>query len=123
MSRGVLSRGTRAGAMLAAFAVALAFVGLSPSFSWVPEIPLLAVATLVPLSVFATTGFRAGRQSGRVVDGLAAGAVAGAISGAVGGLSYVYFGKPALNIVVGLALGTIGGGVVGALGGRFGIER
>ena len=123
MSQIAISEGTRAGAALAACVVVLAVVGLTPSLSWVPEVPLLAVATLLPLFVLGLTGVRVGLRSRRMLGGLLAGAVAGAISGAVGGITYVWFGKPLLNIAVGLALGTVGGAVLGALGAQLAVRR
>lgn len=107
--------GLRVGVVLAAGAVVLAVVGLTPSFSWVPEAPFLLVATLVPLLGFAFAGYRSASVSHRTIDGLIAGAVAGLLSGAVGGLSYVAFGKPLLNMIVGPVIGAVGGSVVGAV--------
>jgi hypothetical protein len=89
-----LWEGARAGALLAVCVVVLAVIGLTPSFSWVPEVPLLAVAILLPLVVYGLTGFRVGLRSQQMLGGLLAGAVAGIISGGFGGLSYVWFGKP-----------------------------
>jgi hypothetical protein len=93
--------------------VLLAFVGLAPAFSWVPEAPLLAVSVLVPLVAYAITGVQRSRL---VRDGVAAGAVAGITSGFVGGVAYVFFGKSLLNVPVGLALGCIAGAFWGAVG-------
>lgn len=39
----VFAEGVRAGLVLAACVVVLAILGLDPSMSWVPEVPLLAV--------------------------------------------------------------------------------
>ena len=102
--------------MLSGLVVVLAFVGLTPAFSWVPEVPLLGVSVLVPLVGYAVTGYRAGRRSGRVASGVIASAVAGVVSGFAGGLSFVLFDKPLLNIPVGMALGCIAGAVWGAVG-------
>jgi hypothetical protein len=87
-----------------------------------PEVPLLAVAFLLPLGVYAFTGFRAGRRSARILDGLIAGAVAGVISGGIAGVSYVLFGKSVMNVAVGLLLGALGGAAVGAAGARLGMR-
>jgi hypothetical protein len=108
--------GIRAGIALSVFVVLFAFVGLAPEFSWLPELPLLAISVLVPLVAYTITGISAARRSGRVRNGVVAGAVAGIISGVVGGLLYVLFGKSLLNIPVGLALGCIAGAVWGAVG-------
>ena len=123
MTRVAFSEGARTGIALGICVVALALVGLTPSFSWVPELPLLAVAVLLPVFVYWLAGFRVGLRSRKVIDGLFAGSVAGAISGAVGGLSYVWFGKPLLNVLVGLALGTLAGAVLGALGALVAVRR
>jgi len=96
--------------------VGLAFVGLTPAFSWVPEGPLLGVSVLVPLVGYAVTGYRAGKRSGRVASGVIASAVAGVLSGFAGGFSFVLFDKPLLNIPVGIALGCIAGALWGAVG-------
>jgi hypothetical protein len=102
-----LTEGLRFGAILAAFAVIFAIVGLSPSFRWVPEIPLLLVAGLIPAVILTVAGYRAGALSG---------ALAGAIGGVVGGVAYVVYGKPVLNIPIGLVAGSAGGLALGALG-------
>lgn len=102
--------------MLSVFVVLLAFVGLTPALSWVPEVPLLAVSVLIPLVGYAITGYRGGRRSGRVTSGAIASAVAGAVSGLAGGLAFVFYDKPLLNIPVGTALGCIAGAVWGAAG-------
>jgi hypothetical protein len=112
----MVALGIRAGIAVSAFVVLIAFVGLAPEFSWVPELPLLAISVLVPLVAYAITGVRAARRSGHVRNGVGAGAVAGIISGFVGGLSYVLFGKSLLNIPVGLALGCIAGVFFGGAG-------
>ena len=102
--------------MLSGLVAVLAFVGLTPAFSWVPEVPLLEVSVLIPLVGYAVTGYRAGRRSGRVASGVIASAVAGVVSGFAGGLSFVLFDKPLLNIPAGMALGCIAGAVWGAVG-------
>jgi hypothetical protein len=103
VTRIALAEGANAGAVLGSCVVVLAAIGLAPSFSWVPEVPLLALVTLLPLGVFGLTGFQVGLRSRRMFGGLLAGAVVGAISGGAGGLSYVLFGRPLLNIAVGSA--------------------
>jgi ABC-type uncharacterized transport system permease subunit len=100
--------------------VLLAFIGLTPALSWVPEVPLLVVSVLIPLVGYAITGYRAGMISGRVTSGVIASAVAGAVSGFVGGLSFVAFDKPVLNIPVGIVLGGTAGAVWGAIGATLG---
>jgi hypothetical protein len=102
--------------VLSVFVVLIAFVGLTPALSWVPEVPLLAISVLIPLVGYAITGYRAGKRSGRVTSGVIASAVAGVVSGLAGGLSYVLFGKSLLNIPVGIALGFVAGAVWGAAG-------
>jgi hypothetical protein len=115
--------GLRVGVVLAAAAVVLAVVGLTPSFSWLPEIPLVLTAALIPLIGFAFAGYRSAAVSHRALDGMIAGAVAGLLSGAIGGLSYVLFGKPLLNVIVGPAIGAVGGALVGAVAGFLALRR
>ena len=105
---------------MSAVAVLFAVVGLTPSFSWVPEVPLLAAGVLLPAAILGATGFRAGARSRNVFAGALAGAIAGALGGFVGGVSYVVFGKPALNIAVGLLAGAVLGGAIGATGALLG---
>lgn len=81
--------------------------------SWIPEVSLIGAAILLPFAAFGLTGYRASKRSGRSLAGALASGLAGAISGGVGGVSYVLFGKPALNVAVGLLLGTASGAVVG----------
>ena len=115
--------GLRVGVVLAAAVVVLAVVGLTPSFSWIPEAPFLLVATLIPLLAFGFAGYRSASASHRALDGMIAGAVAGLLSGAVGGLSYVAFGKPLLNVFVGSVFGAVGGALVGAVAAFFALRR
>jgi hypothetical protein len=115
--------GLRVGVVLALGVVVLAVVGLTPSFSWVPEAPFLLVATLVPLLGFAFAGYRSASVSHRVLDGVIASAVAGLLSGAIGGLSYVAFGKPLLNMIVGPVIGAVGGAVVGSIAAFLALRR
>ncbi len=119
----VLSEGIREGLILGVVVVALGVAGLSPSFRWVPEVPLLAAFVVVPALVIGVAGYRAGGRAGRVAPGAFAGAIAGAIGGCVGGLTYVAFGKPVLNVVLGAAVGVVGGAIVGAVGARLGTRR
>jgi len=115
--------GLRVGVVLAVAVVVLAVVGLAPSFAWVPEVPLLLTATLVPVVGFAFAGYHCASASHRVLDGVIAGAVAGLLSGASGGLSYVLFGKPLLNLIVGPAIGAVGGALVGAVAAFLALRR
>lgn len=116
MNGTVWSEGLRSGVVLAGCAVVLAFLGLTPSLSWIPEVPLLGAAILIPIAVLGITGYRAGLRSGRVVAGALAGAIAGSLSGTVGGICYVVFGKSAINVLAGLLLGALGGAAFGAAG-------
>ena len=109
--------GLRVGAVLAVGVVILAVVGLTPSFSWIPEIPLLLTATLIPVLGFGFAGYRTTLTTHRASDGMVAGAAAGMLSGVIGGLAYVAFGRPILNLIVGPLVGAIGGAVVGAISG------
>jgi len=59
-----LSEGIWAGLALAAGVVVLAVLGLHPALAWIPEVPLLGLALLVPLAAFGCAGYRAGRRSG-----------------------------------------------------------
>jgi hypothetical protein len=108
--------------VLSAFVVLLAFVGLTPLFSWVPELPLLAVSVLIPLVGYAATGYQAQRQSGRVGGGVLAAAVAGVVSGLAGGVSFVLFDKSLLNIPVGVGLGCAAGAAWGAAGALLSVQ-
>ena len=96
--------------------ILFAVVGLSPSLTWVPEVPLIAAAVLLPIAIFGIAGFRAAARTRVVSAGALAGSLAGAIGGFVGGVSYVFFGKPALNIAVGLVAGAVAGAAVGTVG-------
>jgi hypothetical protein len=122
MTQTALSEGTRAGGVLAVWTIVLAVLGLTPAFSWVPEVPLLTVGAAVPAVVLGFTGFRVAFSSRRIAPGVIASALAGAISGGVGGLAYVAFGKPLLNVAAGLVLGAVGGAVLGALGSLVGVR-
>ncbi|HEV2009452.1 MAG TPA: hypothetical protein VGS17_00290 [Candidatus Limnocylindria bacterium] len=112
--REITTEGFRVGIPLAACVVVLADVGLTPTFSWVPEVPLVLIALAVPIAAFSIAGMRAGTRSRTWVAGALAGAITGTIGGAAGGLAYVAFGKPLLNIAVGTVAGALGGAIVGA---------
>jgi hypothetical protein len=112
----IAREGLRWGAILGLCSVALAVIGLSPAFSWVPEVPLIGAAILLPVAILIWTGFRAATQSGRLAAGPLAGALTGAIGGCVGGIAYSIAGKPALNIAVGHLAGAFSGAVFGLAG-------
>ena len=116
MKTTVLSEGLLGGAILGVVAVAFGVLGLSPSFSWIPEAALLAALVLVPIGVTGAIGGRAAMHTGRLMSGTLAGLIAGAIAGCVGGLTYFAFGKPALNVLI----GTLGGALLGAIAGMVG---
>jgi hypothetical protein len=119
-SRAVLVEGVRGGVALGACVIVLAVLGLTPSLSWLPEVPLVTVALLLPVVAYALIGRRAGLRSGRLASGALAGALAGAISGGVGGVAFVLFGKSALNVAAGILLGVVVGALVGAAGALLG---
>jgi hypothetical protein len=96
--------------------ILFAVVGLSPSLTWVPEVPLLAAAVVLPIAILGIAGFRAGARTRLVRAGAFAGSLGGAIGGFVGGVAYVSFGKPALNVAVGLMAGGLGGAAIGMMG-------
>lgn len=91
-------------------------VGLWSSFTWVPEAPVLAGFVLVQVGTLYVTGRLAGTRGMSLMAGALAGAIAGALGGCAGGLTYVAFGKPAINVVVGLLAGALEGGIVGGGG-------
>ena len=103
--------------------VLLAILGLTPSLSWIPEVPLLMAAVLLPVAACVLTGLRVGWQAGVFLPGAVGGAITGGIGGGLGGLSYVLFGKPLLNIMVGLFAGLAGGAVAGAVGALIAVRR
>jgi hypothetical protein len=122
LNRVIMAEGLRSGAILSLYAVALAVLGLTPALSWIPEVPLIGAAVLLPVALLIWTGFRATARSGRLVAGPLTGALTGAIGGCVGGIAYLLAGKPALNISVGLVAGALAGaafGFTGALLGRY----
>jgi hypothetical protein len=113
----VLSAGLRGGAILVVAAtIVFGIVGLSSSFTWVPQAPLLAGFVLVQAGTLYLTGRRAGTRAASLMAGALAGAIAGALGGCAGGLTYLAFGKPAINILVGLLAGALEGGIVGGGG-------
>ena len=109
-----LAVGIGSGSALSFAVVVFAFVGLNPSFSWVPEIPFLAFVGVVVALDLAVAGTRAARITGRARDGAMAAALAGAIGGVVGGVCYILSGKSAANLLVLPVLGMIAGTIVGA---------
>jgi hypothetical protein len=111
-----LSLGLRGGAILVVVAIVFGIVGLSSSFRWVPEAPLLAGFVLVQVGTLYLTGRRAGTRATSLIPGVLAGAIAGALGGCAGGLTYLAFGKPAINILVGFLAGALEGGIVGGSG-------
>ena len=122
LNRVIRAEGLRSGAILSLCAVALAVLGLTPALSWIPEMPLIGAAIVLPVALLIWTGFRAATRSGRLVAGPLTGALTGAIGGCVGGFAYLLAGKPPLNIAVGLLAGALGGaafGLMGALLGRY----
>jgi hypothetical protein len=119
----VLGEGLRAGIGLGVIVVMLTILGLTPPFAWIPEVLLVGSALLIPIGAYGLAGYRAGRRARSLVAPALVGALAGLISGGIGGLSYVAFGKGALNLGVGLGLGTFGGAVIGAAGGLPGGVR
>ena len=59
MYRHGLALGIAGGLLLALFAVVFAILGLTPSLSWIPEVPLLAGAVIIPVAILMVTGHRA----------------------------------------------------------------
>jgi hypothetical protein len=113
--RTALLEGIRGAAVLVGCVVVLAVLGLSPSLAWIPEVPLVATAVVVPGFVLGLTGYRATQRDPRLLAGAIAAGLAGAIGGGVGGVAYVVFGKPLLNVPVGVVVGLIGGATIGLL--------
>jgi hypothetical protein len=105
------------GSALAVFAVVFGILGLTPSLTWIPELPLLVVGAVVQVLLLAGAGWRARLRSGKRIGGFLAGALAGAMGGVAGGTCYVVYGKPALNLAVGLVVGVAAGFVIGGLAG------
>lgn len=94
MGRVLLAEGTRSGLLLSVFVVVVAVLAPAPAFSWVPELPLIVVALMVPVAAYAVTGFRVRRRTGRLLAAWLASALAGGISGFVAGISML-----ALNLI------------------------
>ena len=111
-----LAFGIAGGLSLALLAVVFAILGLTPSLSWIPEVPLLAAAVIVAMAILLVTGHRAYIRTLDVVAAMLAGSLAGAVGGLVGGVSYVVAGKSAVNVVAGLLAGVVGGGFLGWAG-------
>jgi hypothetical protein len=118
-----LTAGVRAGAVLAAFAILLAILGLSPGLTWIPEVPLLTVAGVMPIAILTVTGYRAWSTSGSIVISAIVGATAGGIGGCAGGVAYVVFGKPVVNVVAGAIVGVAAGALLGAVGALVAARR
>lgn len=118
-----VTAGVRAGLVLAACAILFAILGLTPSLSWIPEIPLLAIAGLVPVTLLTATGYRAWKSFRTTLMAAIAGATAGGIGGCAGGLAYVVYGKPVLNVVVGTIVGIAAGATLGAIGAMVAARR
>jgi hypothetical protein len=119
----VLTEGIRGGVVLIVAAVVLGIAGLSPSLTWIPEAPVLAAFALVPLGVVAVTGYRTGMRIKRTSAGALAAALAGAAGGFAGGLTYMAFGKPAINVLVGVLAGALQGAIVGGGMAWYAIRR
>ncbi len=110
----VLREGLSGGAALGVFAAVFAALGLTPSLSWIPEVPLLGIGILVPVLILVRTGYRTGGRGATVAAGAIAGALAGAAGGLVAGIAYVLYGKPLVNLPVDMVFGAVGGAVLGA---------
>jgi hypothetical protein len=119
----VVTEGLLGGAILGVTGIVFGVLGLSPSFSWIPEALLLAAFVLVYVGIAGAIGGRAGMHSGRVMAGTLAGLIAGAIAGCAGGLTYVAFGKPVLNVVIGTIGGALAGGIAGMAGAVLDLRR
>jgi hypothetical protein len=96
--------------LLAVFAVVFAVLGLTPSLTWIPELPLLGAAAVIPVAVLGLAGYRAGWRSA-------------SLAGAIGGIAYFVYSKPIVNVAVGLLLGTVGGALIGVAGARWAPRR
>ena len=116
MYRKGLAFGIAGGLLLALFAVVFALLGLTPSLSWIPEVPLLAAAVIIPVGILLVTGHRAYAMTLDTVAAMLAGSLAGALGGLAGGVSYAVAGKSAVNVVAGLLAGAVGGGFLGWAG-------
>lgn len=123
MKATVLSEGLLGAAILSVVAIVFGVLGLSPSFTWIPEALLLIAFVLVPVGIAGAIGGRAGLRSGRVMAGALAGLIAGAIAGGAGGLTYVAFGKPVLNVLIATLGGALGAGLAGTVGAVLDLRR
>ena len=119
----ILREGLRAGILLAGFSLAFAVLGLTPSLSWIPEVPLLIMAALVPFFLLLYTGRRVGKGGSGPGSASLAGAVAGGIGGLTGGVGYLLYGKSAINVGVGIVVGIVSGALLGATGFHWGKSR
>jgi hypothetical protein len=116
LTRIAVAEGARSGAALAVAAVVFAFLGLSPTMTWIPELLLIGAAIVVPVAILGWTGAHAASRAARTAAGALAGGLAGAVGGGVGGTAYVVYGKPALNILVGVVVGALIGAAIGFMG-------
>jgi hypothetical protein len=123
LNRGAAKEGFRGGVILGVAAIVFAVLGLTPSLSWIPEAPLLAIAGVVPLAILLITGYRAYAETRDTLSGLASGAIAGALGGVVGGIAYVAYGKSPVNLLVGLLAGAVAGGLFGQIGAVAALRR
>jgi hypothetical protein len=98
-------------------------LGLTQAFTWIPEVPLVGTAIVLPMAVLIWTGFRAETRSGRLIAGPLSGALAGVIGGGAAGIIYLLTGKPALNVAVGLVAGALFGAAFGFAGAALGLYR
>ena len=118
-----MAEGWRWGLLLAAFAIVFGILGLTPSLTWIPEVPLLIAGAVGPVLILAAAGWRAASRSRQARVGALAGALAGAIGGLAGGLSYGAVGKPVVNVAVGAIAGALGGALVGWVSGLVSSRR
>ena len=114
-----IGAGIGSGLALSVAAVAFAYVGLSPQFSWVPETPFLLFAAGIAIIDLAAAGGRTARASRRVRDGAMAAALAGALGGLAAGVCYVVFDRSAVNLIVLPLLGALAGTLVGTAAALF----
>ena len=81
-SRAVLIEGARGGVALGACVIVLAVLGLTPSLSWLPELPLVTVALVLPVVAFVVFG----KSALNVAAGILLGVVGGVLVGTAGAL-------------------------------------
>jgi hypothetical protein len=122
MKRG-LTAGVPAGAVVAAFAILFGILGLTPSLSWIPEVPLLTIAGVAPIAVLTVAGYRAFKSFRSILIAAIAGSTAGGIGGFAGGVTYVMFGKSTFNVVAGAIVGIGVGAALGAAGALVAARR